>query len=455
MSRNKDWSFIYWIFRHWVKFSFSKIYYREVYVNNIENIPPDSPIIFAPNHQNALLDPLCLVATIKQQPFFLARQDFFKTKLIRKFFSMIKMIPVYRIRDGIGNLQKNEEIFRNCADILGRNNCLGIMIEGDHVDKKRLRTFGKGVVRVAFASEEIKNNKLGLKVIPVGLEYKDVNKFRSRLLINFGKAISVSDYYSVYKENPQKGYKALNEKIRKELISLMIHIETDEIYDLILRLREYYNQRMRDKLEIKSSTYFSVFQADKKLVEIFENSYIQNPEKIDFLTVLSEKYSEGLKKLNFRDHVIGRQTYSFLYLFLSFIYILILSPFMIFGIINNYLPFKIPTYIGKRETVHNKFISSINYALSFLLLFPVFYLIIFIIVLLISGNILITVVYLILSAVTGLLSIHHWFDLEKFIARMRYNRLKRNKNKELIELMRYREEIFQLTDELVDSCLKQ
>ncbi len=454
MSKNKDWSVIYGFLQRWIKFTFKKLYYREVVINNIDNIPDDSPIIFAPNHQNALMDPFCVITSIKKQPFFLARQDFFKTKLLKKIFTVFKMLPVYRIRDGYGSLQKNEEIFKNCADILSRKNCLGIMPEGNHAPQKRLRPFGKGVVRVAFASEKIHNNKLGLKVVPVGINYKDVNKFRSRLLINFGKPISVSDFHSIFLENEQAGYKALNDKIREELIPQMIHIETDEIHDLLLRLREFYNSRMQEKLNIKNDSYLSAFNADKKMIEIFETSYKLNPEISDSLCQTTKIYSEGLTKLKLRDHILAKKPVSFFSLFFSFLFLLILLPFQIFGMINNYLPYKIPVYILNKKSIDSQFISSISYGLSFILLFPLFYTIILLIVLLISGNILIALAYLVVAAATGLLAIHYWFLLKKFIARIKFKSLLNKKDSEILDLLDKRKEIIQKTDEIIDKQLK-
>ena len=48
----------------------------------VENINPDDHLIFAPNHQNALMDALAVLFTHKGQPVFLARADIFKKKAI-------------------------------------------------------------------------------------------------------------------------------------------------------------------------------------------------------------------------------------------------------------------------------------------------------------------------------------------------------------------------------------
>ena len=196
---------LYSFLRFILQFTLKKLYYREFYINNINNIPDNTPVMFAPNHQNSLMDPLCLIISVKQQTIFLTRAGVFKSDRISKILNRLKMLPVYRLRDGFETIQKNKEIFARCGEILKNKSCLCIMPEGSHGNVKRLRKFQKGFVRVALDSEELVNYKLGLKIIPVGIEYKNVTKFRSRVLINFGEAIDVSEFAAQYIENKQIG----------------------------------------------------------------------------------------------------------------------------------------------------------------------------------------------------------------------------------------------------------
>ena len=55
-----------------------------------ENINPDDHLIFAPNHQNALMDALAVLFTTKGQPVFLARADIFKRKQLLQSFIFLK-----------------------------------------------------------------------------------------------------------------------------------------------------------------------------------------------------------------------------------------------------------------------------------------------------------------------------------------------------------------------------
>ena len=88
----------YALFKQAVAFWHDNVFYRKIIVKGAENINPDEHLIFAPNHQNALMDALAVLFTHKGQPVFLARADIFRKKPIAAFLYFIKILPVYRIR---------------------------------------------------------------------------------------------------------------------------------------------------------------------------------------------------------------------------------------------------------------------------------------------------------------------------------------------------------------------
>ena len=116
MKKVEHFSLGYQIGRFWVNASYRYIYYRNVLVRGRHRFKSTDPIIFAPNHQNALMDALVFVTSLRQQPIFLARADIFQGGIITWILNFLKIMPVYRIRDGYENLGKNTEVF----DQIGR-----------------------------------------------------------------------------------------------------------------------------------------------------------------------------------------------------------------------------------------------------------------------------------------------------------------------------------------------
>ena len=75
-------------------------------------------MIFAPNHHNALMDALAVLFTIPRQMVFLARADIFRKGVFANILTFLKILPIYRIRDGYSALQPNSEIFNKTVEVL-------------------------------------------------------------------------------------------------------------------------------------------------------------------------------------------------------------------------------------------------------------------------------------------------------------------------------------------------
>ncbi|MCK5169159.1 MAG: 1-acyl-sn-glycerol-3-phosphate acyltransferase, partial [Bacteroidales bacterium] len=74
----------------------TKIFFR-ITSYNYEKVPTDEILIYAINHQNALMDALAILATSDTEPVFLARADIFKKRTVAKILTFLKILPIYRI----------------------------------------------------------------------------------------------------------------------------------------------------------------------------------------------------------------------------------------------------------------------------------------------------------------------------------------------------------------------
>jgi len=131
------WSRGYENLRCYVRFAFW-LTHKRIIVSGLKNIPKDKPIIFAANHQNALMDPLALVCTNPLQTVWLTRADIFKIKAVKSFLKFMKMIPIYRIRDGKENLSNNEEIFNYVTQTLENKESVALFPEAAHSGKRQM-----------------------------------------------------------------------------------------------------------------------------------------------------------------------------------------------------------------------------------------------------------------------------------------------------------------------------
>jgi len=423
-------------------------YYSKVEVHGLENIPKDAPVIFAPNHQNALMDALIVLFSSPGDTVFLARADLFKKKLLAKALNSLKILPVFRIRDGVEELGKNQEIFDITVNVLHRKHQLCIMPEGNHGDKRRLRNLGKGVFRIAFKTQEKMGNQPYVKIVPVGLDFSDYIKHYQTLHIVYGKPIEVSEYWDTFEENGPKGLNQLKQRLQDEMLPLMIHIETDDFYDMYLGLRTVYNQRMREILQIQGHRLNDKFRADKEMIDRLNLVLEKDEQKLHPLRDKVERYTSQVKKMNIRDWVVTSKGYSFGRTLWRFFSLLLTLPIFIYGAINNALLYFLPVRMV-RNIKDKQFHSSVKAGASILLILPISYLLQTLLVGLLTPEWYWWVIYLVTLYPLGRLALIWYFRLKKTLRGSWFRRQIRKGSKEALELVELRESIVKDTDELI------
>jgi len=297
--KHEKYSFGYDLLRFYVRLM-NRLVHRRITIAGLKNIPRNKPVIFAPNHQNALMDAMAVLLAVPHQLTWLSRADLFKNKLVSRILFFLKMSPVYRIRDGKDSLEKNDEVFELAIRILKTNKALGIFPEGMHTFKRQSAAHKKAVPRIAFMAEARENFELGIQVIPVGLFYDHYYKFNRQMMVSFGKPVLLKDYHELYNTNPGAATIALRKEIYAKLIPLTIHIKSKIHYEDYESLREIFRNNAPVKLspsrQLANENYF---------IGAVENWGKQHSEEADKLFVLATTYRELLKKAKLTDRVFA------------------------------------------------------------------------------------------------------------------------------------------------------
>lgn len=434
----------YALLKGYVKICF-RVFYRKIEVNGYkENVPKDVPIIFASNHQNALIDAFAVLFTTPGHTVYMARSDIFENPTNNKILTFLKILPIFRIRDGIKNLSRNQEIFEKTVDILHKNKRLAILPEGNHAGFRKLRALKKGIARITFQSAEKANYDMPIHIVPVGLEYGNYVNMRSTLFVNYGKPLDASIYYEDYKENPQRTMTNMLKDLRGRMSELMIDIQDDEHYKLIENVREIYRDEMKKKLNLNGVSLVSNFTADKALVGHFENV---EKSTFDELREKINQYKESLKKLKLRDWVLNKK-HNFLVVLLQLVFGIALLPAHIFGMIFNYIPYKFPVWFTNKNIKDVMFYSSFRFVLSSLIV-PIFYIIFFLIFGFVYEFNIWSVIFLIAMPICGFITIWNYLFLKKRIAQLRFIFGKFFHNKKLISTIQLRKDIISIIDKSI------
>lgn len=241
MSKNKnrkiqDFNGLYAFLRHYVDFSL-KMAYRKIKYVGLEKIPADGAVIYAPNHTNALMDALVILAMDSKQKVFVARADIFRNPKVAKILRFLKIMPIMRIRDGMDEVRKNTEIIHKSVDVLMDKVPFCILPEGRHQAKHSLLPLSKGIFRIAIEAEELIDGRMPLYIVPVGLEYGNFFRFRSTVLVQIGNPINISEYMHSHAELTQPEIMNLmKDDLSERMKEVILYIPDDEHYDATLEI---------------------------------------------------------------------------------------------------------------------------------------------------------------------------------------------------------------------------
>lgn len=445
------WSFRYTSFKFYTSLCY-RIFYRTIQVKFRERIPKGVPVIFAPNHQNALMDALAVLYTSGHDVVFVARADVFKNPVLARIFHLFKIYPIYRIRDGVGEMSKNEEIFQKAIDVLDRGKCpFGIMPEGNHGDKRRLRMLVKGIFRIAFRAQEKYETGEGVQIVPVGIDYSHYSNFGSKILIIYGHPVSVGKYFQHYHEDAAKGINIFRDVLANEMRRYMIDIQTETYYNTFLALRVIFNRNMRELAGIREADLYSRFVADKQMIAMLNQCLEQQPERIAALDRTVSEYMAGIDRLNIRDWVFAHRGMSVAGLLLLSLPMLLMLPVFIYGWINNIIPWKLPLLVtGKIKDV--QFHSSVKMVIG-IFLFPIMYLIQSGIFALLAGSWQASLVYLASLPLSGWLAYTYYLGWKKLRALWKFRLNGRRGGSTIPSLLNMRNEIIDVMKSISNDHL--
>jgi len=206
----------------------ARIYYSKITVLNLEKVPSNAPLLIAINHSNAFWDGVMIGLHTKQRVWFLARGDVFKKPLAAKILNAMGIAPIYRMQEGIENIEKNKEVFNRCYQILEENQSIAIFPEGNCERESKLRPLKKGTARIAHgALQSFKTNK-ALYITCVGLNYDDPDNFNSEVLINFNAPLEVNNYFDASKPLDSIQALQLTKDIENSMDAVMYNVQQHE-----------------------------------------------------------------------------------------------------------------------------------------------------------------------------------------------------------------------------------
>ena len=191
-------------------------FFKKVHYKGLHHIPKKSAVIYVVNHQNTVVDALLTGIPLKKELNFLVKADAFKGTFTNKILRFLKLIPIYRTSDNMGNIsEKNKAVFTNCAHLLAKNKDILIFPEGRSVAIHQITPIKKGLSRIIEETIHL-YPIIDLKIIPVCINYENHFIPNHKVWVEFLKPISI--------DNQNFNSKLFNEKIMQIFTENLIQL---------------------------------------------------------------------------------------------------------------------------------------------------------------------------------------------------------------------------------------
>ena len=209
-----------------IRRSFKRIRYE-----GREKIPKDGAVIFAPNHCDALMDPLAVLALNHDRKVFVARADIFRKPFLRKILTFLKIMPINRVRDGLRSVLRVEDTIEKSIEVLNNRVPFCILPEGTHRPMHSLLPLGKGIARIAYGAVKTIRDGRRVYIVPVGCEYGDYYRFRSTLLVTVGDPIDITGHIAAHPDRSEQDLLGDIRNLTAEALKRrIVYIPDDEDY---------------------------------------------------------------------------------------------------------------------------------------------------------------------------------------------------------------------------------
>lgn len=366
MNKKKT-PFWYWLLYSHVRLG-NRLYLRKFIVRGKDNLDFTRPQIFTGNHANGFIDPLVVMFSARTAASWLTRADIFKNPKTASFLHGLKMVPVYRARDGKQSMINNDRTFDAAVESINAMVPLGIFPEGSQVIVRTLRSLKSGVARIALR----KDVNPEVIIVPFGLYFSEYSKGYTDCIVNIGQPIVVKDYHHLsFPDNKT----ALVKDLHKKISELMIHLPEKgyDTYEKALNITVDHQYDLDDTL--------ATFDQQRVIAQKFHQC---DASTYDNIHKLVTDFSDLKKKVGYRDHQKVFQSKSIAFWIKEFLIFILLSPAIALGWLINFLPYRYAHH--KASNAKQKHMYGTLMEGLYLVLFPFWYLSIGVMLSIFSGS---------------------------------------------------------------------
>lgn len=339
-----------------------RLFFRRIEMVQLENVPADTPVVFAANHPNGLVDPLFILCFAPRPVSFLAKAPLFRYPFIGYFVRVLDAIPVYRRQDNTKGT--NAETFARAREVLRSGGSIAIFPEGTTHSDPQLRELKTGAARIALGAQ-----LPSIAIVPAGIYYTAKQTFRSEALFWFGAPIIVEAVpVGEDGEPPPAVVIDLTAKIETQLDSVTLQADSRAALELIARAEDIFSggaqQPLATELELR-----------RRFVDGYHFLRERDPARLAQLSSAIRQFSSELggARLDPEDltpRIDAR----------AMLRVVILLPVAVVGAVLHFVPYKAVDFLSRRFSRDGDEMTATVKFIAALLLYPIWWIAVTIIV---------------------------------------------------------------------------
>jgi 1-acyl-sn-glycerol-3-phosphate acyltransferase len=330
------------------------IFFQKIEVRHGENIPRQGPLIIAANHPNSTMDALLMSSVTKRMIHHIGHAGLFRHRFKAWLLRNFGVIPVRRRRSLSESPHRNVDSFESCYEVLEKGGAISIFPEGISDPQRKVKKIKTGAARIILEAERRNGYDLGVTLIPIGLHFFSRSRFRSRVLVNVGREIQLAPFFKLNEKDNAEAVIRLTDELQERLEHLTINIPHPKLEELVKDLETIYRDELKGapshsgKAPKRSVEEFVLSQ---KIAECVEYYYRHNPPLVWDMQAKIDRYKRILRRFHLKDAMLREKTSISGILKMELVNIVKALPglpFAAYGILSNYLPYRITEDIAKK-----------------------------------------------------------------------------------------------------------